>query len=83
MYKVIKAFTDLQDGNHVYHSGEIFPRKGAKASQERIAELSGDANKVGYPLIAEITELEPNGEPKEEEPEEKPVKKTTKRTSKK
>ena len=52
MYKVINAFTDLQDGNTIYHSGDIYPRKGASVTDERIAELSTSANRLGYPLIA-------------------------------
>ena len=83
MYKAIIAFTDLQDANHIYHTGDIYPRDGYEPSQERIDELSGSANKVGCPLIAKVKGFEPDGEPKEEEPEEKPVKKTAKRTSKK
>ena len=79
MYKVIKAFTDLQDSNYVYHTGDIYPREGAKASQGRIDELSGTANKVGYPLIAVIEGYEPDGEPVEE----KPVRKTKRTTAKK
>lgn len=63
MYKVINAFTDLLDGNTVYHSGDIYPRKGASVTDERIAELSTSANKLGFPLIAEVHELNPDGEP--------------------
>ena len=63
MYKVINAFTDVQDGNTVYHSGDIYPRKGASVKDERIAELSTSANRLGYPLIAVVRELNPDGEP--------------------
>lgn len=63
MYTVINAFTDLQDGNTVYHTGELYPRKGASVTDERIAELSTSANRLGYPLIAEVHELNPDGEP--------------------
>ena len=63
MYKVINAFTDLHDGNTVYHSGDIYPRKGASVTDERIAELSTSANRLGYPLIAVVRELNPDGEP--------------------
>jgi len=72
MYKVLYAFTDLQDGNTIYHSGEIYPRKGASVTDERIAELATSANKLGYPLIAEVHELNPDGEPALES-HEKPV----------
>jgi len=66
MYKVINAFTDLQDDCAVYHTGDIYPRKGASVSDERIAELSTSANKLGFPLIAEVHELNPDGEPASE-----------------
>ena len=65
MYKVINAFTDLQDNCAVYHTGDIYPRKGASVSDERIAELSTAANKLGYPLIAEVHNVNPDGEPSE------------------
>lgn len=55
MYKVIKLFTDLQDGGHRYEVGDEYPRKGYEPTEERIAELSGRANKQGAPLIKAIT----------------------------
>lgn len=48
---VIKKFTDLQDGNHVYNVGDVYPRKGYTPSEERIAELASDKNRQGTPLI--------------------------------
>lgn len=66
MYKVIKAFTDLQDGCHIYHTGDIYPRKGAFVTDERITELAGNSNRMGYPLIAEVHALNPDGEPAQE-----------------
>ena len=71
MYKAIIAFTDLQDANHIYHTGDIYPRDGYEPSQERIDELSGSANKVGCPLIAKVKALDPDGEPSEEKPKAK------------
>ena len=56
MYRVIVRFVDLQDSNHVYHPGEVFPREGKRVSSERIAELSGPYNKRGMPLIEEVVE---------------------------
>jgi hypothetical protein len=59
MYEVIKNFADLKDGNHVYLAGDKFPRDGADADSERIAELSGYTNLIGEPLIREVaTEAE-------------------------
>lgn len=52
MYIVIKRFVDLSDNDHAYGVGDVFPRPGAKASEERIKELSGRENKIGVPLIA-------------------------------
>lgn len=56
MYKVIKYFTDLQDGNHPYNVGDIFPREGFEVLPSRIKELAGNKNRQGEPLIEEIEE---------------------------
>lgn len=53
MFKVIKFFHDLQDKNHEYNVGDIYPREGLTPTPERIAELSGSENKQRTPLIAE------------------------------
>ena len=55
-YKVIKAFTDGQDGMYVYRVGDTYPRKGGKPTEERIKGLLGTKNKQGVPLIEEIVE---------------------------
>lgn len=54
MYEVIKKFTDLQDGNHVYNVGDTYPHEGYIPSEERIAELASDKNRQRVPLIVEI-----------------------------
>ena len=51
MYKVIHYFTDLQDFNHPYDVGDIFPRQGVSVTEERLKELSGSNNKQKRPLI--------------------------------
>lgn len=51
MYKVIKYFVDLQDSNHHYNAGDVFPRPGLSVTEERLAELAGSENKQGVPLI--------------------------------
>ena len=51
MAKVIKSFFDLQDGNYEYKVGEEYPRKGYKATEERLAELAGKKNKMGEAVI--------------------------------
>ena len=56
MYRVIKAFTDLQDKKYAYSAGDIFPREGVSVSAERLEELSSDKNKRGIPLIEEVKE---------------------------
>lgn len=57
-YKVIKAFTDLQDdAKHVYREGDAYPRKG-RAAKKRAEELSSSDNLRGEPLIEEVKEDE-------------------------
>ena len=50
-YTVIKRFSDLQDGNHVYEVGDTYPRAGVSPSPARIAELAGNKNRQKTPLI--------------------------------
>ncbi len=54
MYRVVKFFTDLQDGDHPYHVGETFPRDGVEVTEARIKELSGNENRQGVPLIENV-----------------------------
>lgn len=56
MYKVIKYFVDLQDENHPYNVGDVFPREGLAVNPERFAELAGSENKQGTPLIEKVQE---------------------------
>ena len=56
MYKVIKHFIDLQDNDHSYNEGDIFPREGVDVSEERIKELAGSDNKQHTPLIELVEE---------------------------
>ena len=69
MYKVIKYFTDLQDNDYPYDMGDVFPRSSVTVTKGRLAELAGEKNKQGTPLIRFV------GEKEEEEKEEKPAKK--------
>lgn len=66
MYKVLHYFTDSQDENRAYHTGDTFPREGMTVSDERIAELSSKNNKLGIPLIGN-GKTEPKAEVAEEE----------------
>lgn len=62
MYKVIKAFHDLEDCTavkggsicHYYSVGDTYPREGLEPSPERIAELAGRYNRQGVPLIEKV-----------------------------
>lgn len=55
-YRVIKSFTDLQDNNHVYFEGDVFPRDGSEVDNARYLELSTTANKRGEVLIEVVGE---------------------------
>lgn len=77
MYKVIKHFTDLQDKNHPYNVGDIFPREGLEVKPERLAELAGSGNRQGVPLIKLVEqeaeqEQAAEGEQEAEQEAEKP-----------
>ena len=62
MYRVIKAFTDMQDNNYAYDpkdpSRNTYPRKGLNVLQSRINELASNKNRQGCPLIEGIPEVE-------------------------
>ena len=64
MYRVIKHFTDMQDGNLAYEIGDTFPRKGLSVLPSRIKELASSNNRQGVPLIEEIPEVEEKPEKK-------------------
>lgn len=70
MHIAAVTFADLQDHNHLYHAGEEYPRVGLQVSDERIAELAGSNNRMGYPLIKQI----PDEKQPEKAPEEAPAK---------
>lgn len=55
-YKVIHFFTDLQDFDHPYNAGDIFPREGLMVSKDRLKELSGPNNRQRKPLIELVKE---------------------------
>ena len=64
MYRVIKAFTDLQDNNFAYNVGDEYPRKNLSVLPSRIKELASDKNRQGCPLIEEIPDIEEKPEKK-------------------
>lgn len=58
-YVVIHDFKDLNDKNIIYINGDIYPRRAdAVIDEERIKELTSSKNKIGKPLIKEISEQE-------------------------
>ena len=68
MYRVIKAFVDLQDNNYAYDPKDparnTYPRKGLSVLPSRIKELASSKNRQGVPLIEEIPEVEEKPEKK-------------------
>lgn len=66
MYRVIKAFTDLK-ASHVYYVGDTFPHNSVEVEAERIAELASDKNRLGVPLIEEVTEKPKRARKKKDE----------------
>lgn len=79
MYKVVKFFTDLQDNNRPYSVGDVFPHAdaGYPVSKKRLAELAGNGNLQGMPLIQLVEEEPVKATPK------KPAAKRTKKTAEK
>ena len=49
-----KSWKDLEDNNHIYKKGDVYPREGLEVSKKRINELSGTKNKIGEVLIAKV-----------------------------
>lgn len=68
MYKVVSFFTDLQDNDYPYNIGDEYPRNGLTVTAERIAELSGQSNQRGIPLIEEVREQAAKSETVEDAP---------------
>ena len=75
MYKAIETFTDLQDNNHRYQAGDIFPREGLRVTKKRLEDLLTGNNKRHKPMIEEIPEEIP-------EETKKPVPKKGKKNAK-
>ena len=67
-YVAVTQFADLKDADRIYEAGENYPRPGLDVAPERIAELAGSDNRMGYPLIeaVEAPSKAPTDEPKEE-----------------
>ena len=68
-YRVIEAFVDLLDNNHLYQVGDVFPQSGTDVTLARINELASANNKCGVPLIKladKVKKVEKKVEKKEE-----------------
>lgn len=50
-YVCVKSFSDLQDHDHIYRPGDVFPRAGVDVSIDRLTSLSSASNKTGQPVI--------------------------------
>ena len=66
MYKVVKRFYDLK-ASHAYSVGDTFPYNGVVFDAERIAELASDKNRLGVPLIEEVSEKQKRTRKKKDE----------------
>ena len=55
MWRVLVNFADLQDGGHIYHAGDKFPRVG-EVDPGRVAELASSNNRRGFPLIRKVAD---------------------------
>ena len=58
MYKAVVEFYDLTDGGRKYSVGDTVPRADFVVSDERIAYLLGNNNKLGKPVIEKIGKAE-------------------------
>lgn len=56
MFEVISFFTDLQDGDHRYNVGDVYPRSGLAVTEERYKELASSNNKQHRPLIKYVAD---------------------------
>lgn len=80
MYVAIKRFSDLTDDDHVYDTGDVYPRDGFEPSRERIVELATSKNKLETPLITYIEDEKQSVAGNDKVEDEKDIpKKTTKK----
>lgn len=49
-----KPWKDLEDNDHIYRNGDIYPREGLEPSKGRIKELTTNKNKIGEILIKKV-----------------------------
>lgn len=85
IYRVLVAFSDLNDKNYVYHPGDKYPREGIDVSVDRLTSLSSSSNRLGKPiieLIPQATATEPVAEPAPAKEEKKPKAKSASKSAK-
>lgn len=56
MWRVIRDFCDLHDGNFSYKVGDTFPRAGKVVSDDRLEFLASDKNLLRTPVIEKVPE---------------------------
>lgn len=56
MYKVLIKFRDDTDKNHIYNSGDVYPRDGAKPTKKRIDYLLSNKTSFKKPVIEKVEE---------------------------
>lgn len=56
MYKVIRNFMDVQDGDRVYLAGDIYPAEGVKPTKARIRDLLTGRVATGRPHIVPVND---------------------------
>lgn len=69
MYKVVKAFTDGENGRawppdkggFPYGVGDVYPKEGFEPSGEHISYLLGTGNNFGVPVIEKISKGKETG----------------------
>lgn len=62
MYKVIRYFTDAQDGERPYNVGDVYPREGLNPSDSRIRDLRDGNNFQRVALIEFVPDPKPSDE---------------------
>lgn len=62
MYIVVNKFKDLEDNDHLYEIGKIYPHEKKNISEDRIKELTTKKNKLKNVLIKEVDISELNQE---------------------
>lgn len=56
-YKTLKAIRDLQDDEHYYRKGDVFPREGLTVPESRINELLEAGHIVPDENVIEVPKL--------------------------